>query len=179
MQPDELLSSTLDGLKERWPCREQQLRQLNALLSVSIIISRGHNAWTNNNKQPRLPSPPALVAYGAQATGKSNLIKSYLETTEQRHVIVQCNECVTGRHLLERTAAAVHQSLQTDAEDGDVDVYTGRCENISALVSHLQRMLQDNEKYTLVFDGIDQQREAPPTLLPALARLGEFVGDTP
>jgi origin recognition complex subunit 5 len=27
----------------------------------------------------------------------------------------------------------------------------------------------------LVFDGIDQQREAPPTLLPALARLGEFV----
>jgi origin recognition complex subunit 5 len=92
-------------------------------------------------------------------------------------VIVQCNECVTGRHLLERTAAAVHQSLQTDAEDGDVEVYTGRCENISALVSHLQRMLRDQEKYTLVFDGIDQQREAPPTLLPALARLGEFVGN--
>jgi hypothetical protein len=44
MQPDELLSSTLDGLKERWPCREQQLRQLNALLSVSIIISRGYHA---------------------------------------------------------------------------------------------------------------------------------------
>ena len=90
-------------------------------------------------------------------------------------MIVQCNECVTGRHLLERTAAAVHQNLQTDEE---MDVYTGRCENISALVSHLQRMLQDDEKYTLVFDGIDQQREAPPTLLPALARLGEFVRDT-
>jgi hypothetical protein len=36
MRPDELLS-TLDGLKERWPCREQQLRQLNAVLSVSIL----------------------------------------------------------------------------------------------------------------------------------------------
>jgi origin recognition complex subunit 5 len=68
--------------------------------------------------------------------------------------------------------------LQTDAEDGHLEVYTGRCENISALVSHLQRMLEGNKKYTLVFDGIDQQREAPPTLLPALARLGEFVRDT-
>jgi hypothetical protein len=36
MQPDELLS-TLHGLKERWPCREQQLRQLSALLSVSTM----------------------------------------------------------------------------------------------------------------------------------------------
>jgi origin recognition complex subunit 5 len=129
MQPDALLlSSTLHGLKERWPCREQQLRQLNALLSVSTSLCFRHetNPPTNTSKQPRLPSPPALVAYGAQATGKSNLIKSYLDTTEQRHVIVQCNECVTGRHLLERTAAAVHQSLQSDAEDGDVEVYTGK-----------------------------------------------------
>jgi origin recognition complex subunit 5 len=88
---------------------------------------------------------------------------------------VQCNECITGRHLLERTAAAVHQSLQEDAVNGDVETYTGRCENISTLVSHLQKMLRSHDKFVLVFDGIDQQREAPPTLLPALARLGEFV----
>jgi hypothetical protein len=30
-------------------------------------------------------------------------------------------------------------------------------------------------RFVLVFDGIDQQRDAPPTLLPALARLGEIV----
>jgi hypothetical protein len=42
MQPDELLS-TLDGLKERWPCREQQLRQLNALLSVSTTLFSASN----------------------------------------------------------------------------------------------------------------------------------------
>jgi len=29
--------------------------------------------------------------------------------------------------------------------------------------------------FILVFDGIDRQREAPPTLLPALARLGEII----
>lgn len=104
------------------------------------------------------------------------MIKSYLDASGQKNVTVQCQECVTGRHLLERTTAAVHQSLQTDAVIGDVEVYMGRCENISALVSHLQRMLQRVERYVLVLDGIDRQREAPPTLLPALARLGEFVG---
>lgn len=30
-------------------------------------------------------------------------------------------------------------------------------------------------KFVLVFDGIDKQRETPPTLLPALARVGEIV----
>jgi hypothetical protein len=30
-------------------------------------------------------------------------------------------------------------------------------------------------RFVLVFDGIDHQRDAPPTLLPALARLGEIV----
>jgi hypothetical protein len=46
MQPEELLS-TLDGLKERWPCREQQLRQLNALLSVSTMLLAGNKQSMN------------------------------------------------------------------------------------------------------------------------------------
>lgn len=33
-----------------------------------------------------------------------------------------------------------------------------------------------HKKLVLVFDGIDRQKDAPPTLLPALARLGEIVG---
>lgn len=32
-----------------------------------------------------------------------------------------------------------------------------------------------NFRFVLVFDGIDRQREAPITLLPALARLSEIV----
>jgi len=50
-----------------------------------------------------------------------------------------------------------------------------RCENIGALAVQLQRLLNGIEKFVLVFDGIDHQREAPPTLLPALARFGESV----
>lgn len=51
----------------------------------------------------------------------------------------------------------------------------GRCENISALAVHLQDLLKDQERFILVLDGVDKQRDAPPTLLPALARLGETV----
>jgi origin recognition complex subunit 5 len=83
-------------------------------------------------------------------------------------------ECVTGRHFLERTITAVHQSLQA-GEGGEAKDYNPRCENLSALVVHLQRLLKSEEKFILVLDGVDKQREAPPTLLPALARLGEFV----
>ena len=71
--------------------------------------------------------------------------------------------------------AACRDAIEQDnnVESGkDVD---GRCENISALVVQLQRMLEGRDKFILVFDGIDRQREAAPTLLPAISRLGEIV----
>lgn len=51
----------------------------------------------------------------------------------------------------------------------------GKSESISAFIVELQRLLKGNEKFILVFDGIDRQREAAPTLLPAIVRLGETV----
>ena len=54
----------------------------------------------------------------------------------------------------------------------DID---GRCENTSALVVQLQTLLEGEKKFVLVFDGIDRQREAPPSFLPGIARLGEIV----
>jgi origin recognition complex subunit 5 len=51
-----------------------------------------------------------------------------------------------------------------------------RTDSLSVLVVHLQKLLEGRAgKFVLVFDGIDKQREAPPTLLPALARIGEIV----
>jgi hypothetical protein len=38
MPPDESLLM-LDPLKEQWPCREAQLRQLDAVLSVSLFAT--------------------------------------------------------------------------------------------------------------------------------------------
>jgi origin recognition complex subunit 5 len=56
----------------------------------------------------------------------------------------------------------------------------GRCEHVSTLSVLLAECLASSagkktEKFVLVLDEIDRQREAPQTLLAALARLGEVV----
>lgn len=56
----------------------------------------------------------------------------------------------------------------------------GKCEHVSTLAVLLADALaltsgKRVEKFVLVLDGIDKQREAPQMLLSALARLGEVV----
>lgn len=92
---------------------------------------------------------------------------------EFQHAIVNSLECVTGRHLFETTVRRVADAL-------GLDTFTARCENLAQLTFELSRMLKyppqpARRHFVLVFDGIDRQREAPPTLLPALARLSETV----
>jgi origin recognition complex subunit 5 len=138
-----------------------------------------------------------LVLYGLEATGKSSVIKAVLEaltalpasTAPNGHsedstaedilqfTIVKCAECITGRHLLEQTVGAVAKAVGWTGT-------MGRCENLAQCVIELGRLLNDQvpnstssvkRRFVLVFDGIDNQREPQPTLLPALARLGELV----
>ncbi|KAI9759400.1 MAG: hypothetical protein M4579_002389 [Chaenotheca gracillima] len=153
--PDEGL---LKALNSKFPCREVQIRQLAHLL------------W------PSLPSPSTMVIHGLEATGKSAIVSQLLSSFQCHHAIVRSAECITVRHLLERTVSACEAALDVFSLKLDA----GKCENLSALMVHLQRMLVDDvqgrpEKFTLVFDGVDRQRDAAATLLPALARLGEIV----
>ncbi|OCK77880.1 hypothetical protein K432DRAFT_333078 [Lepidopterella palustris CBS 459.81] len=153
MLPDELLET----LNDQFPCRELQIRRLSALYL------------------PPFPSPRTLIVHGLEATGKSSIVKGVLETSSLPHAIISSRECLTGRHLFERTVASCLDAL--DAHSGykiDRKPYC-RCENLNALVIHLRGMLEGRERFVLVFDGIDSQREAPPTLLPALARFGEMI----
>jgi origin recognition complex subunit 5 len=170
-------------------------------------------------------TPRNLVLYGPSKTGKTAVTGALLEalsgpsrssgrrsngyacapsTRLLRYAIVNSCECVTGRHLLERTVGGVADAVGFRG-------VLGRCENLSALGVALGRLLEgrwegqgegdgedgdgDHEmdgtggngqtdregrdegtkKFVLVFDGIDRQRDAPPTLLPALARMGEIV----
>ena len=109
--------------------------------------------------------PRCFVIHGLEATGKSSITRVVLETLQVRHAIVDSKECVTGRQLLEQAVAAA-----ADAVDGAA----ARCENLAALQVQLSSLLERQE-LVLVFDGIDGQREAPPTFLPALARIAESV----
>lgn len=69
----------------------------------------------------------------------------------------------------------VKEALAAHGLPEEANGLDGRCESISTFVVELQHLLEGREKFILVFDGIDRQREAAPTLLPAIARLGEIV----
>lgn len=139
--------------------------------------------------------------YGSEATGKTAVVTAVLDAlsakhhglqeligdivlgqdTVVRHAVVNCSECITGRHLLESTIASVAKALNWHGT-------VVRCENLAQLANDIGRMLENQrrhlnadiaelapEKFVLVFDGIDRQRDSPTTLLSALARLGDIV----
>ena len=127
------------------------------------------------SKQPNLPSPSTIIIHGIEATGKSLVIEGILDAIDTPSAIVRSQECITTRHLLERTIAATRDALKRRSEDKVLNGLDGRCESISTFVVEIQHLLEGEGKFTLVFDGIDRQREATPTLLPAIARLGKIV----
>ena len=102
-------------------------------------------------------------------------IKAVLEGLSVRHAIIRSRECITARHLLERTVIACKDAIGEEVQSGTQRNIDGRCENVSVLVVLLRQILEGEKKFIIVFDGIDGQREAPPYLLPAIARLGEIV----
>ncbi|KAK2624193.1 hypothetical protein QTJ16_006143 [Diplocarpon rosae] len=170
---------TLSTLCAQFPCRDQQIRTLAALTSIRGVGSRN------------------IILHGLEATGKSAIAKALLEELSNppsssrtksaghskdslRYAFVKSVECIGGRHLLEQTVGAVAKAV--DSEDN-----VGRCENLSQLTVELGKLLDGwapsatadeqggKQRFVLVFDGIDRQRDAPPTLLPALARLSEII----
>lgn len=101
---------------------------------------------------------------------------------------MRSTECITGRHLLTKILWATLEALGRKAEWEGFG--KGRCEHVSALAVLLGSLLDGSarrgeedqgegqggeDRFVLVLDGVDRQREAPGTLLPALARLGDMV----
>ncbi|OTA91050.1 hypothetical protein M434DRAFT_76935 [Hypoxylon sp. CO27-5] len=162
--PEDLIATLI----ENFPCRDAQIRALVTLL------------------YPRAAPCRNLIIHGTEATGKSAVTARLLQALSSsaisdsesllNYAIVKSAECVTARHLFERTVGSVGDALHGE-ERGAV----GRCETLAALTVELTKMLKYDQRhdtdwrFVLVFDGIDRQRDAPPTLLPALARLSEII----
>lgn len=116
--------------------------------------------------------------HGVSATCKTTILRSVLSTLEVRHAFVRSSECITARHLLTKI---LWNTLEALGQKDEWEKYgKGRCEHVSTLAVLLEECLaaraeEQRGKFVLVLDEIDRQREAPPTLLSALARLGEIV----
>ncbi|KAI1328044.1 origin recognition complex subunit Orc5 [Xylariaceae sp. FL0255] len=155
--PAELLALLFND----FPCREPQINALTTLI------------------HPRIAPCRNVVVHGTEATGKTAIVSRLLEIlandsdSELDYAVVKSAECVTARHLFERAVGLVSNALQNESPPS-------RCETLAALTVELSKLLKYKDhgpdwRFVLVFDGIDRQRDAPPTLLPALARLSEII----
>jgi origin recognition complex subunit 5 len=119
------------------------------------------------------------VIHGLRATGKSSIVPAVLEALDIPHTVIKSRECITGRHLLEQISLSCRSTIAGLSSQDLHLALPGRCESISVLENHLEDTLKhlETERFVLVLDGIDRQREAPSTLLPALARFGAIVRD--
>lgn len=112
------------------------------------------------------------------ATCKTTILRGVLSILEVPHAFVRSSECITARHLLTKI---LWNTLEALGQKDEWEKYgKGRCEHVSTLAVLLEECLaaraeEQRGKFVLVLDEIDRQREAPPTLLSALARLGEIV----
>lgn len=112
------------------------------------------------------------------ATCKSTILRGVLSTLQVPHAFVRSSECITARHLLTKI---LWNTLEALGQKDEWEKYgKGRCEHVSTLAVLLEESLavraeEQRGKFVLVLDEIDRQREAPQTLLSALARLGEIV----
>lgn len=118
------------------------------------------------------------MVHGVSATCKSTIIHAVLSNLEVPHAVVRSSECITGRHLLTKI---LWNTLEALGQRDEWEKFgKGRCEHVSSLAVLLEECLASRAenkrgKFVLVLDEIDRQREAPHTLLYALARLGEIV----
>ncbi|KAK4214021.1 origin recognition complex subunit 5 C-terminus-domain-containing protein [Rhypophila decipiens] len=159
--PDELVLTTL---AQTFPCRDTQIRTLATLVYPTAAPCQN------------------IILYGTESTGKTAVASGLLELLDENNkeegptvkfAIVNSIECITPRHLFESLVGRVADALQWETRPP-------RCETVSQLAAELSKMLKytprpETFRFVLVFDGIDRQRDAPATLLPALARLSEII----
>lgn len=159
---------------------------------------------TTDGEKGNTPSPATVVVHGISATCKTTITRAVLAELRVPHAIVRCTECITGRHLLTKILWAVLEALGRKSEweafgKGRCEHVSSLAVLLATILSGpgpgtgtgsgstagngdgstrngtASTLGNENGKFVLVLDGVDRQREAPGTLLPALARLGDMV----
>lgn len=174
--PDE---PSLAPLLGQFPGRDHQIRSLAALLHTDAAPCRN------------------LVIHGSETTGKSSVTTQLLARLAQGdgtddgaagsratalvYATVNVARCISARHFFESIVVAVSSALSAWDGTEDSENSPQRCETLAQLAASLssifnQPRIKDGLRhFVLVLDGMDKQRDAPPTLMPALGRLCETI----
>ena len=162
MPQQESVLSLIDAI----PCREIQIRQLATIFC-----------------QPSFVSPSTTIVYGVESTGKSLTVSSVLESCcNIRHALVHSADWMDTGELLEAiivgvTNISIENGLKASMDPVKIHERI-RWDDLTSFYNKIRLLLEGKGHTILVLDGIDRQREAWQTLLPAMSRLGEIVSRT-
>ncbi|XP_011190741.1 origin recognition complex subunit 5 isoform X2 [Zeugodacus cucurbitae] len=143
-------------MNERFPCRKKVLKTLTSLI--------GHS-------EEMLPA--AIHIYGHTGTGKTTLLKNFLNGTARHnrnklnYAFVNCVESYTLRILFENILEYINK------ESAD-DVKTENLKDFLEQLRHLQS--QPEAQYIIVLDNAERLRDMDANVLPSLLRLQQLSG---
>ncbi|XP_039950133.1 origin recognition complex subunit 5 [Bactrocera tryoni] len=143
-------------LNERFPCRKKVLRTLTNLI--------GHS-------EEMLPA--AIHIYGHTGTGKTTLLKNFLNETMRRNknklniAYVNCVESYTSRILFENILEYISGDIADDI----------KTDNLKDFVEKLRRIQsQPDAQYIISLDNAERLRDMDANVLPSLLRLQQLTG---
>lgn len=100
--------------------------------------------------------PPGIVVHGPPSTGKSLVLREFLRGVKESWSWVQCEDCATGRILLQHALRAILESTETGSAADAV------CENLSVFATVLKDRFQKfnfRQTHTLVLDHADKLQD--------------------
>ncbi|KAK9446383.1 origin recognition complex subunit 5 C-terminus-domain-containing protein [Limtongia smithiae] len=161
---ENLSAGQLDELALANPARFYQLESLNSLLTPDPICN-----------------PPVIELAGQKCSGKSRVLRQFLEKTQASFSWIQVDECVSLRMLLQRIAVAI-RALSTRADplgsSSAAVQYSISCLNSSALVEQANDALAtvvDSEPHFIVLDRIDELSEQGDAFFQFITKISEFL----
>jgi len=126
--------------------RDAQLEQLKLMLSDTEEVS----------------VPETIFTYGLESTGKTFVVKHFLETQQIPHAVFHCVELYNTRLMYE---SILQQFLGEHR----------KCDNVSEFISQLKKELDDNQKYVILFEESERFRETDTHLRQVFCRLQEVT----
>lgn len=163
-----LSKDRLDDLKDEVLCRSDELDLLNAFVSgdsLSLV--------------------PSLIVHGYKSIGKSYTIERYLEKLGVKKSIINCDECVTKKILLQRCLkriridSGVNMSQYNQVfnyKGAEITNFGNLCEKFANFIVALEQFIEDTDyrdQHVLVLDRFDQCMDSVNDLFPEFLKLQE------
>ncbi|KAK5058602.1 hypothetical protein LTR84_010865 [Exophiala bonariae] len=126
--------------------------------------------------QDLFPSPSILFAYGLEQASKLAVITGVLRARNLKSSVVRSKDYLSQRHLLSKIFSTCVYALGREAQIEQYD----KVDSLNVLLGNLRKLFEpvetgQKEQLVLILEDIDKLKQAGPTLLPALARLGDQI----